>query len=112
MCATFGWIGFWFYVYARVRQNKNETKPTPKNTLTLFGDLDNNQPPDTEQLWENNSANRAHIACRLSPGDVCVKFSYIYNDAGKNFPPHRYIKIHHILVGACRTTCTIMTKSH
>lgn len=77
----------WLLVF--VRQNKNGTKPHRKtHTNTLFGNEDNNRPPDTKQLWENYSANRSYIACRLSPGDVCVKYSYIYNDAGKISEPN------------------------
>lgn len=43
----------------------------------------NNNQPDTNQLWETFKSNRSHIACRLAPGDVCVKYSYIYNKAGE-----------------------------
>lgn len=86
MC-VFALDGDWLSVFVwRKNQKRNKTKS--ENThIRPFGngDIDNNQPPDTKQLWENYSANRSHIACRLSPGDVCVKYSYIYNDAGKVF---------------------------
>lgn len=42
-----------------------------------------NNEPDPHKLWDTFKSNRSYIACRLAPGDVCVKYSYIYNKAGE-----------------------------
>ncbi|CAD7088988.1 unnamed protein product [Hermetia illucens] len=44
----------------------------------------NSNLPDTDWLWENHKSKPTEIACRLSRGDVCVKYSYIYNSAVQN----------------------------
>lgn len=45
---------------------------------------DNGQSPNTSWIWDSHArSNVADIACRLSPSDVCVKYTYKYNNAGK-----------------------------
>lgn len=61
-------------------------------SLSLGEREDSNQPPDAADLWQTYSTNVTHIACRMSSGDVCVKYTYIYNRAGTvtHFISHIY----------------------
>lgn len=45
--------------------------------------LDNGNLPNTTWIWDNYRSNVSDIACRLSPSDVCVKYTYKYNHAGE-----------------------------
>ncbi|XP_059622473.1 uncharacterized protein LOC132265713 isoform X2 [Phlebotomus argentipes] len=37
--------------------------------------------PNTQYMWDHYQNDRTHIACRLAPGDVCVKYTYSFNQA-------------------------------
>lgn len=39
--------------------------------------------PNTTHIWDNYRSSVSDIACRLSPADVCVKYTYKYNHAGE-----------------------------
>lgn len=55
----------------------------PCTSIFFLYTKDNNQPPDAALLWKTYRTNVTHIACRMSSGDVCVKYTYIYNRAGR-----------------------------
>lgn len=60
--------------------------PLPNAQLFAFcvSFTDNGQSPNTSWIWDSHArSNVADIACRLSPSDVCVKYTYKYNNAGK-----------------------------
>lgn len=42
---------------------------------------ENSRIPNITHMWINNT--RSDIACRMAPENVCVKYSYYYNNAGK-----------------------------
>lgn len=55
-------------------------------SLLRFSDAlrtDNGNLPNTTYIWDTYRTNVSNIACRLSPSDVCVKYTYKYNHAGE-----------------------------
>lgn len=55
------------------------------SSFLLHSTLDNSNLPDTEWMWETYYRKPDHIACRLVKGEVCAKYSYFFNGAGKLF---------------------------
>lgn len=53
------------------------------NVITYILTTGNSYLPDTTWIWDNYKGNVSDIACRLSPSDVCVKYTFNYNNAGK-----------------------------
>lgn len=43
--------------------------------------LDDSTPPNVTYMW--NEENRNEISCPMRSDYVCIKYSYVYNQAGK-----------------------------
>ncbi|XP_034478284.1 uncharacterized protein LOC117784603 isoform X2 [Drosophila innubila] len=44
----------------------------------------NDTVPDVKALWQNDTLNREHYLCQMSPGYSCVKYSYIFKGGIQN----------------------------
>ncbi|KAM8713304.1 hypothetical protein ACLKA7_013595 [Drosophila subpalustris] len=44
----------------------------------------NDTVPDVKALWKNETLNREHYLCQMSPGYSCVKYSYIFKGGIQN----------------------------
>lgn len=45
---------------------------------------ENSRIPNVTFMWYNDTSTRSNISCRMTPENVCVKYSYYYNNARKH----------------------------
>jgi hypothetical protein len=58
---------------------------TPVLRCSNFLCADDGTTPNFTKLWEDYTLSRDQIACLLTPGFVCAKWTSYYDDAGKDF---------------------------
>uniref|UniRef100_A0A1B0EUS2 Secreted protein n=1 Tax=Lutzomyia longipalpis TaxID=7200 RepID=A0A1B0EUS2_LUTLO len=64
----------------------------------------NSNVPDTRAIWEEHRNDPTRIACRLTRGDVCVKYTYYFNQAVQNIS-YFCTKVNIEDVGAATSGC-------
>ncbi|XP_055703127.1 uncharacterized protein LOC129801806 isoform X2 [Phlebotomus papatasi] len=87
-CFRFTWLGPNFYNESNGFRNAtcdhllNGASGIPcQLPLTI---TDNGGIPNTTYMWEYYQSDPQHIACRMAPGDVCVKYTYSFNHQVEN----------------------------